>query len=264
MSYKEQFLETGVSPIPIIDVHAHMGGVYGTSIPGGDVHGMIEVMNRENIEAIVASSHSALFDPGSGNRETEEAMALYPDRIKGYYAYNPNYEELYLKDISKAIENNGYIGFKFLPDYHGSSLSGGEYKTVLELADYYRLTVLSHTWGGSPGNAPLQAESILKRYKGIKLIMGHSAPGELDRAIELAREYENVYLDLCDIHRHSGIVEKMADKAGADKILFGTDIPWYDPNYCLGSILFADIPDGDKLKIINTNGKRLINHGGAN
>ena len=32
-----------------------------------------------------------------------------------------------------------------------------------------------------------------------------------------------MYLDLCDIHRHSGIVDKMVENCGADKVLYGTD-----------------------------------------
>ena len=79
----------------------------------------------------------------------------------------------------------------------------------------------------------------------------------LDEAIEVARTHDNVMLDLCDIHRHSGIVDKMVEGVGADKVLFGTDIPWYDPSYCLGSILFSHISDEDKYKVIYGNAKKI-------
>jgi len=87
--------------------------------------------------------------------------------------------------------------------------------------------------------------------------MGHSAPGELDEAISVAKKHENVYLDLCDIHRHSGIVDKMVKAIGADRVLFGTDIPWYDPAYGVGSVLFSKISDEDKYKILYKNAKAL-------
>ena len=89
--------------------------------------------------------------------------------------------------------------------------------------------------------------------------MGHSAPGELDEAIKVAKKYENVFLDICDIHRHSGIVDKMVESIGADRILFGTDIPWYDPAYGIGSVLFSRISDNDKYKILYSNAKEIAN-----
>ena len=73
----------------------------------------------------------------------------------------------------------------------------------------------------------------------------------------MAKRHENVYLDLCDIHRHSGIVDKMVNAVGADRVLFGTDIPWYDPGYGIGSVLFSRISDTDKYKILYENAKNL-------
>ena len=101
-------------------------------------------------------------------------------------------------------------------------------------------------------------KKIADHYPDIRLIMGHSAPNRLDDAIALAKEKENVYLDLGDIHRHSGIVAKMVNAVGSEKVLFGTDLPWYDPNYCLGSVLYADIADADRDNIFYKNAERII------
>lgn len=59
-------------------------------------------------------------------------------------------------------------------------------------------------------NGPRHIEKAAGEYPDAIFIMGHSAPGELDDAIAVAKRHENVYLDLCDIHRHSGIVDKIA------------------------------------------------------
>lgn len=256
--FAREFVENGMlKSIKIIDCHAHMGAVYGTSLPLSSADEMIGVMDRENIEMIFCSPHSALFDPLAGNAELEAAMEKYPGRISGYYLYNPNYEEDFLPFIGRVLQVRGYIGFKLLPDYHHCSLSGPEYRDVLEFADMHGLTVLCHTWGGTSFNSAKQVEEVLSVYRNLTFIMGHSAPGETDEAIRLARTYDNAFLDLCDIHRHSGIVEKMVRQAGADKVLFGTDIPWYDPNYCLGSILFSCISDEEKYKIIYENARKI-------
>lgn len=259
-----EFMEKGVlAGVPIIDAHAHMGAVYGTSLTISGTRDMVALMDRENIEMIFCSPHSALFDPGAMNTELEKAMALYPGRIRGYFAYNPNYAADMLPRIGDVMTNPGYIGFKLLPEYHRYSLAGEAFAQVLDYANAHRRVVLVHTWGGSAYNSPRQAEEVLRRHPELTLILGHSAPGELEGAIRLAREYENVYLDLCDIHRHNGIIERMVRGAGADKVLFGTDIPWYDPNYCLGSILFARISDEDRVKIIRGNALRILRQADA-
>jgi predicted TIM-barrel fold metal-dependent hydrolase len=145
-----------------------------------------------------------------------------------------------------------------LPNYHNYSLDGAGYTEALEFADKHSLIVLCHTWGGKPHNSTKEVANILARYKNLRFIMGHSAPGEADEAISLAAKHDNAYLDLCDIHRHGGMVEKMVNRAGADKVLFGTDMPWYDPNYCIGSVLCAKITDADKEKIFYRNAENLL------
>ncbi|OPY93144.1 MAG: Amidohydrolase [Syntrophaceae bacterium PtaU1.Bin231] len=254
--YAAGFLRTGVSPLPIIDVHAHMGQVYGTSLSMATAGEMIAVMDRENIEAVFCSPHSALFDPGAGNAELESAMAQYPGRFRGYCAFNPNYPSDMPGDAKEWIAK-GYIGFKFLPEYHRRPIGCPEYERALRFADAHALVLLVHTWGDSPYNSPRQLARIPEDYPNVTLILGHSAPGELDAAIALAAQYPRVYLDLCDIHRHSGIVDRMVAGAGAQKVLFGTDIPWYDPAYCLGSVLFSRISDEEKALILYGNAKRI-------
>jgi hypothetical protein len=257
--YAREFIEHGVlKSMPIIDAHAHMGAVYGTSLSISSADDMVKTMDRENIAMIFCAPHSALFDPASGETELETAMAKYPDRIKGYFSFNPNYADEVLPNIKRVIEHPGYIGFKFLPEYHHYSLVDSGFAQVLAFANQHKRALLVHTWGGSAYNSTRQVEQVLKKYPDIIVFMGHSAPGECDLAIKLARDYENAYLELCDIHRHNGIIDRMVDGAGADKVLFGTDVPWYDPNYCLGSILFSQISDEERYKIIYGNAHRLL------
>ena len=255
----QEFMKHGkLVSFPIIDAHTHMGPNYGADMPFSSPEDMIAVMDRENIERIFCSPHCSLHDPGAGNRLLEEVMKQYPGRVMGYYTFNPNYEEMFLEHLENVTKVPGYIGLKFLPTYHRYPLDGEHFKKALEFANQNRLYVLIHTWGNNdPHNGPRHIKMLCEKYPDAYFIMGHSAPGELDGAIEIVKTHQNVYLDLCDIHRHSGIVDKMVQNVGADKVLFGTDMPWYDPNYCLGSVLFSHISDDDKYKIIYGNAKKI-------
>lgn len=255
----KEFMENGkLLSTPVIDAHTHMGPDSGADMPFASAENMIEVMNRENIEMIFCSPHSALHDPCRGNDELEEVMKKYPERIKGYYCFNPNYEERFLKNLDNVMKNPGYIGLKFLPTYHRYPLDGDNFKKALSFANENKLPILIHTWGNNdPHNGPRHIKMLAENYPDTTLIMGHSAPGELDKAIEVVKTHNNVMLDICDIHRHSGIIDKMVEEVGADKVLFGTDMPWYDPNYGIGSVLFSRISDEDKIKILYENAKKL-------
>lgn len=258
--YLREFLENGrLTSVKIIDVHTHMGGIYGTSLPISEIDDCIKLMDEQNIESIWCSAHGDLFSTEDDiNCVTRDLIERYSSRVKGYYVFNPNSKELFLERIGEVLTSKGYIGIKVLPNYHNHALDGDGYTEVLEFADKHKLIVLSHTWGDKPHNSTKEVAAVLKKYKNMQFIMGHSAPGDLDAAIQLAITHDNAYLDLCDIHRHSGIVEKMVKQAGADKVLFGTDMPWYDPAYCIGSVLYADITDDEREKIFYKNAQKLL------
>jgi len=255
----KEFMQNGkLTSFSVIDAHTHMGRIDGTYVSKATCDEMIEVMDRENIGQIFCSPHSALHESTIMNAELEVAMKKYPDRVKGYYIFNPNYHERYLSHMDDILNIEGYIGMKFLPTYHKYPLDGENYREAFEFADKHSLVILMHTWGNNdPHNAPRHVEMVAKKYKNLKVIMGHSAPGELDEAIKVVNKYDNVYLDLCDIHRHSGIVDKMVENCGADKVVYGTDAPWYDFSYGIGSVLFSHISDDDKYKILCANAKKL-------
>ncbi len=255
----KEFMENGkLTSFSVIDAHTHMGRISGTYVSKAYCDEMIEVMDRENVSQIFCSPHSALHDATVMNEELEDAMKRYPDRIKGYYTFNPNYAERYLEHIEDILNIEGYIGMKFLPTYHKYPLDGENYREALEFADKHSLVILMHTWGkNDPHNAPRHVEMLAKKYKNLKVIMGHSAPGELDESIKVVNTYDNVYLDICDIHRHNGIIDKMVESVGADKVLYGTDAPWYDHSYAIGSVLFSHISDEDKYKILHGNAEKL-------
>ena len=83
--------------------------------------------------------------------------------------------------------------------------------------------------------------------------------GTADIAIEIAKDYENAYLDLCDTGRFNGIIEKMVSAVGAEKVLYATDAPMQGYRFIQGAVLAADITDAEKKLIFRDNALRLLN-----
>jgi len=277
-----EYLAQGFSTdCPIIDMHGHWGPFGGAYLPSAPEERMIRTLRRSGVKRIICSAHDALLaDPERGNADMQSVIARHPDLIMGYWAVNPNYPALVRSACSMFEKSKGFVGFKFLPDYHAYPLTGELYRPVLEYADMKKLPVLVHTWGGSAYNSPQQVERIAKDFPNVRLLMGHSGYGDWETSVRLARDYANVYLELTAVYAAhdfamlpagsgtpaalssclhvNGIIEYMVEQAGSKKILFGTDLPWYSPHYAAGAILFARISDDERRDILYRNAEHLL------
>ncbi len=88
--------------------------------------------------------------------------------------------------------------------------------------------------------------------------MGHAGYGDWDDALAVAREHDNCYLELTAAYRVGGMIERMVDEVGSQKILFGTDLPWFDPHWGIGAVCFSHIGEDDRHNILHRNAERLL------
>ena len=254
-----EFLAHGRSEsCPIIDMHGHYGAFMAIYFPKPYAEQMLDSMDRAGVIAIVCSSHSGLCDQERGNREMAEVVKRHPGRFYGYRVINPNYPEAALREVKRFPDDPGFIGFKFHPSQHSYPITGKHYAPALEYANEHRLIVLSHTWGHSEYDGPKLVAEVAKKHPKAIIIMGHSGYGEWDTAFAVAREHENVYLDLCAAYRLNGVITRMVKEVGSHKIVFGTDQPWFDPHCCAGAVCFSRIADDDRRNIFHRNAERLM------
>ena len=82
--------------------------------------------------------------------------------------------------------------------------------------------------------------------------------GDDKEAIAAARARPNFYLETCSTFRTPGVVEELVSKAGADRVLFGSDVPLMDPRPQLGKIITADIDAEAKRLVLGANAHRLL------
>lgn len=260
------FWEHGLAKdCPIYDMHGHMGPHNGIYFPYADPGLMVRRMERAGVKLLAFSHHTALSSPAAGNSLSLEAARKYPGRLKAYCVINPNYPDLAERELEGYERcSDAYIGFKLHPDLHKTRLSGDGYGAALTYADEKSLPVLTHTWAGSPHCGEKEARKTAETYPDVKLILGHSLHGAWERAAALAAEFPNVYLDLCAvIDQRAGILERFVSVAGSEKILFGTDFPWFSHHYYIGGVLAADIEDEDRRNIFYRNARKLIYNPGG-
>lgn len=255
-----EFFEKGSSEsCPVIDMHGHMGPFHRLHINNADADSMACRMERAGVRMTVFCHHGVLLSPEVGNAASVEAVRRHPDRLRAYMAINPNYPDAVERDLANYDQyTDVYVGLKFLSDYHLIALSDDRCKPAWEFADARGLIVLCHTWGGSRWDGPEQIRLVAKRYPNAKILMGHSCHGDWDDAIKLANDFANVYIELCAVTDERGVLERFVGECDSEKIVFGTDFPWFNQHYYIGSVLGCPMSDDDRHNILHRNAERLL------
>jgi predicted TIM-barrel fold metal-dependent hydrolase len=257
---RSEFWEKGKSDAcPIYDMHGHMGHWAAIYFPRPTPEQMIGTMDECGVKRLVFSHHAALNAPNVGNRPSIEAVRRFPDRLRAYCVINPNYPELIERDLQTFEEyRDVFVGLKFLSDYHQIPITDERYCPALEYANDRELLVLMHTWGGSPYDGAALVRPLAGKYPRVKFLLGHSCHGEWEAAVALTRDFPNIFLELTAIFDDRGVLEMFAQEAGSDRMLFGTDLPWFDPHQAVGALLSAHLSDDDLHNICHRNAEKLL------
>jgi len=255
----KEFFEKGKSgDCPVYDLHGHMGPFYGAYMPYPEPEEMVKMMDRAGVRMLVFCHHATLMTT-AGNKPNIEAVRKFPDRLRAYCAVNPNFPEMLSEDLESFDEHRDvYVGFKFLADYHCVPVNDVRYEPAWKFADDRNLLMLLHTWGGSSFDDAEIVRKAVEKYKNVKVLLGHSCHGDWDGAIKLVKDFPNVYLELTAVLDDRGILEKFVEEAGSERIIFGTDFPWFSHHYYIGCVLSADITDEDRHNILHRNAEKLL------
>ena len=255
----EELLETGkLTSFQAIDVHGHMGPFAQTMLPTHTPELMVKTLDRCGIQCLIFAHHEALEDPLDGNRLSQEAVDAHPGRLLGYCTVNANYPEVIAKHVETYNQFRGFAGYKILPSYYGTPITHPAYRPIWAHAHEDKRPVLVHTWGQDPNTTPDQIGRIAGDFPQARILMAHSLHANWDGAIELARTFEHVYCELCAAHFTNGLIQKFVEAGIEDKVLYGSDLPWFDPMDIIGAVVFSHINDTARKKILRDNASRIF------
>jgi predicted TIM-barrel fold metal-dependent hydrolase len=249
----------------IFDCHGHFGPSAGFHIPGTAVDEFVSVLDRVGIDCVAVSTFGNIVP--FGNDVVAQAVSQYPDRFIGYTRVNANYPETIENELIRCFDELGFKGIKIHPYSDQVFPVDSRYKPVWEFAAKRNVPVLIHTWNTLRYNDPLnkfcipsQFEKIAQDYPEAKIILGHSG-GEYDgilEAIRVAKALPNVFLDTASSRLYPGVIEMMVNEVGADKVLFGSDVPFLSPVPQIGKIVYADLEESEKRMILGLNAAKLF------
>ena len=259
-SIANRFWKTGNVGFPIYDMHGHMGPRGPIYFRINEPETMVAHLKKAGVRRFTFSHYFPLFSPDCNNADVVEIAKRFPEHLRVYVVINPHCP----KNISRDLElfdswRPHAVGFKFLSSYHQAPLNDKRSDVVFEFANKRKLPVLIHTWGG---DQYASIDMMIKRsqdYPDATLFAGHSYREDWDGIKRIEKESSgNVYYELTSIPGTNGLIEKLVDTVGSKKIVFGTDLPWFDEFQGIGGVIAAKISDDDIENILRRNVERIL------
>ncbi len=243
--------------IEIYDAHTHLGKWYSVTIRENNARDLVAMMDYMKFRRMcLSSSLSICSDFKRGNDEVMDAIALYPDKFFGYITINPNYPDGMMQEIHRLEDHKNLIGLKIHPHYTGVPVNDKRYEEVFSYAEKKHWIVLVHTF--SYGDVILM-QKVIEAHPDAKFILAHcGAHTGMELTAKIIREYPNAYCDLPIGSAPFKTVEYLVENGDENKILFGTDSPLADYRITYGRVLFSDISDEAKKKIMGLNFKACL------
>lgn len=246
-----------IEDIFVFDVHAHMDNNAHLYLMHTDGESLVKTLDRLNIKGTCVSSNVCLqASPKEGNDRVLEAAARFPGRIYGYVTATAYYEDFAFEDY--FVPGNGMVGIKIHAMMNETEISDKRYLPYLEYADKKGLPVLFHAW---TAGEVAQVAQLAKTYKNCPLILGHGGLTNYaakEQAVDAVKKYGNVYVDTCISSTYDGAIEWIVSKVGADRVLFGTDLGYFDCRQNYGKLALSKLSVEDKLKIFGENARKLF------
>lgn len=238
----------------IIDNHCHAGKGDGLTGPWDTAAPLDKYLRRAAKAGIQRTVLFAAFhsDYAVANREVARIVASQPERFYGFAFVNA------LRDrgrvmglVRQAVEEFGFVGIKV--HRHDAPVS----REVCEAARAFALPVLYDLMGEVS-----VCELLAQEYPEVNFIIPHLGSfGDDWRAqvalIDHLARHPNIYTDTAGVRRFDLLVEAVR-RAGARKILFGSDGPWLHPGVELAKVWALGLPAADAALVLGGNFLRLI------
>ena len=243
------------------DIHGHLGPWYKIPYPVYNAGDTVRRMDEVGVERFVISDIRAIEnDPDSGNARAIEATAEYPGRLFAYAGYAPGKYANNIGSFERLFDEPGVVGIKFHCQLHNTPPDSPKYRPAFEVANERRLPILTH--GVLP---PDMLRGLLAEMPHLTYIAAHfaaSPPEAHEPYLEIAGEFSNLYYDTTGSTVLRGGFARLVARMPPEQILYGSDFPIMDFPYQLGRVLYADISDELKRKILWENPSRIYRRAG--
>jgi predicted TIM-barrel fold metal-dependent hydrolase len=238
----------------IIDAHCHAGSGDGFTGPWDTSAALDDYLRRATAAGIDRTVLFAAFhsDYGAANREVAAIVKREPKRFYGFAFVNAARDRGRIGGLLRqAVEEHGFRGIKL--HRHDARIT----REVCEAARRWSLPVLYDVMGDVAS-----VELFAAEYRDVSFIIPHlgtfSDQWSVQRAfLDVLARHPNVYTDSSGVRRFDLLAEAV-QRAGAGKVIFGSDGPWLHPGVELHKIRALGLELREERKITGGNILRLM------
>ncbi len=238
----------------IVDGHCHAGKGDGLTGPADTRAPLGDYLRRAaqagiDRTVIFASFHS---DYRAANREVAAIVARAPSRFFGFAFVNAQRDRGRVAAmVGEAVGRYGFCGIKV--HRHDARIT----REVCEAARRFALPVLYDVMGEIP-----PVELLATEYPDVPFIIPHLGSFADDWRAQVAlvdhlERHPNVYTDTAGVRRFD-VLEEAVRRAGARKIIFGSDGPWLHPGVELAKIRALGLSAAEERLVLGENLLRLL------
>jgi predicted TIM-barrel fold metal-dependent hydrolase len=216
-------------------------------------------------------------------RRSVELWESLPDRLRSYNSWivetaarSPHLTPLVAADpfvlgggegavhLSELLPR-GAKGIKVHPVLQGFFPHDPRMDAMYDLCEEEHLTVLSHSGStkGSPQWAdPFAFAEVMRAHPRLHLLLAHLGGASWHQVAEFAATFPTVSFDICEIIAWTGApgaptadeLGRLIRDIGADRVLFGTDFPWYELDRTIDQLMsLPHLSEEEKLGILGQN-----------
>jgi uncharacterized protein len=242
----------------IIDSHCHAGKGDGLTGPWDTAAPLDKYLLRAAQAGITQTVLFSAFhsDYAVANREVARIVSSRPDRFFGFAFVNAVHDRGRVQRlVRQAVEEFGFSGIKL--HRYDAPIN----REVCEVARAFSLPVIYDVMG-----AVSVCELLAEEYPDVNFIIPHLGSFADDWRAQVALidhllRHSNIYTDTAGVRRFD-ILEQAVRRAGARKILFGSDGPWLHPGVELTKVRALGLSRSDEALVFGDNFLRLIERAG--
>jgi uncharacterized protein len=245
--------------VRIIDCHCHAGKGDGLTGPWDTAAPLAAYLRRAAAAGIGRTVLFAAFhsDYRTANREVARIVRSRPERFWGFAFLHPVHDRGRVEAmVHEAVLEHGFCGIKV--HRHDARIT----REICEAARDYGLPVLYDVMGEVSA-----VELLATEYPEVPFIIPHLGSFADDWRAQLSfidalARHPNVYTDTSGVRRFDLLVTAVR-RAGAGKILFGSDGPYLHPGLELAKVRALGLPPAEEEKVLAGNLLRLLSRRSA-
>jgi len=245
-----------LNEVRIIDGHGHLDLWKSNCFPErSDIESIIVSMDRIGIDTVCLNKWNCP-DARQANDDVGSAIKRFPGRVIGFATTSPCLgRDAMTAELTRCFGELGFSGIKVHDGYQHLPMRDRRplpvftdaLEAIWEFADAHACPVLCH---GS------LTPDIAQRYRQARFLAAHA--GGNRASAHIFADCPNVFLDTAASGTLRGNIRYLVEHVGAERVVYGSDLPYADPAYRIGQVIGTDLTDDELTLILGGNMARLL------